>query len=369
MINIVTRKRLYRLLVGLFVISLLFFVSSLVYYYLRTHKDQVSGQDQFSSEPAIEMTLKQAPMPQEAHNILFLGHGDPGHPGGDLADTLILAHINTTKKLVALISVPRDTWLSVNLGEGKIEPHKINEVYLVGKNFEGEEFGFQLIKQALSEVLGLPVHNYVFISFGKFMEAIDGLGGISVEVPVTFDDYYYPVRGRELEICGWLPEDVAVMTATMSGFQLEKQFSCRYEHLHFSKGKTEMDGETALKFVRSRHSDQHGGDFARSQRQQAVILGIAQKLFSLRVIDKVDDFFRQLSSLVKSDLDLEAVKALADLAGNPDEYRVVNLVLSDENVFDASRNKSGQFVLIPKAGLNQWTQIQKLVESQLEFVE
>ncbi|MFC1727559.1 LCP family protein [Patescibacteria group bacterium] len=361
-------NKLIKILIFLFILSFLFFLSSLIYYYLNPVKDE---QQALVSEtnPTLEIDLKDIPAPQESYNILLLGHGDPGHPGGDLADTLIVVHLDTKEKKVAMVSIPRDTWLSVKISESQVEPHKINEVYLVGKKAKGEEFGFSLIKQAVGEVTNLPIHYFVFINFSKFMEVIDGLGGVEVDVPVAFDDYYYPVRGRELEICDWLPEDVAAMTATMSGFLLEKQFTCRYEHLHFEKEKTQMNGETALKFVRSRHSNQHGGDFARAERQQALLQGVADKLLSLNALKKAPAIFDQFDQMVTTDLDLEIIEAIVKTIVDPQEYSIDKVVLSTDNVFDSSRNSTGQFILAPKAGLDQWGGVHEVISQAIKKEE
>ena len=353
-----------KILASLLALSCLFFFSGLAYYYrsMKTSAERMIGVP-VSENPTVNIDLKQISAPQAEFNILLLGHGDPGHPGGDLADSLILVHINTDEKKALLVSIPRDTWLSVGVSETAVEMHKINEVYLTGKKKNNEEYGFQLIKQAVGEVTGLPIHYYIFIDFSKFKEAIDSLGGIVVEVPVAFDDYYYPVRGKELETCGRSPDDIASLTATISGFLLEKQFPCRYEHLHFEKGQTSMNGELALKFVRSRHSDQHGGDFARAQRQQAVILGIKDKLLTLNGLKKAPQFFNNMSKLVKTDIDESVVVEVASQITQPEKFQVNQLVLSTENIFDSSRNSRGQFVLIPKAGLDQWNEVHQLISA------
>jgi LCP family protein required for cell wall assembly len=277
----------------------------------------------------------------------------------------MVAHLNTQQKKVALVSVPRDTWLSVKIAEGQVELHKINEVYLVGRKAKDEEFGFQLIKQAIGEITGLPIHHFAFITFGKFKEAIDGLGGITVDVPVAFDDYFYPIKGRELEPCGWSAKDIAAMSATMSGFPLERQFSCRFEHIHFDAEPTKMNGETALKFVRSRHSSQHGGDFARSERQQAVIVGIKDKLLSLDGLKKAPEFFGKMVGFVRTDLDKEVVTAVAKAIVDPQQYTLTKIVLSTDNVFRSAKNSRGQFILVPKAGQDQWGETRQLIKKEL----
>src|SRR5690606_22235607 len=141
---------------------------------------------------------------------------------------------------------------------------KLNAAYQIGSSdknysrklpqFTGAAGGGELAKYAVSKILGQPVQHFVALSFAGFTKSIDVLGGVQVRVNNTFDDYWYPIEGEEDNSCGRSEEDIAALTATLSGNLLEQSFPCRYEHLHFDAGVTPMDGETALKFVRSRHS-------------------------------------------------------------------------------------------------------------------
>ncbi|MCJ7793275.1 MAG: LCP family protein [Candidatus Marinimicrobia bacterium] len=277
-----------------------------------------------------------SPAPKGQFNFLLLGIGDPSHEGSNLTDSIMVLHLDTNQKTASLIFIPRDLWVG----------YKINEAYSQG--------GLKLAKEAVSFVTGLPIEKAILIDFNGFVQAIDSLGGIEVTVAQTFDDYYYPVQGKELELCGKPPEEVAQLSATLSGFELEKQFPCRFEHLHFDAGKTHLNGATALKFARSRHSAQSGSDFARGARQQAILNGIKDKLLSLGALKKVDQHFKSMVKLVKTDLDLEGAKAIAALIIDPQEYKISQIIPSEENVLVASKSSRGQAILLPKAGENNW---------------
>jgi anionic cell wall polymer biosynthesis LytR-Cps2A-Psr (LCP) family protein len=203
------------------------------------------------------------------------------------------------------------------------------------------------------------------IEFHQLIQLVDRLGGLIVNSPHAFDDYFYPVRGRELELCDKTPEEVTRLSATLSGFQLEKQFPCRYEHLSFKAGEQKMAGEIVLKFVRSRHSDQYGNDFARAERQQAVLIALKDKLLSLKALENLPNLFPQLAKLIKTDFDLAAAQTLAKLIIDPARYQVTKLVLSDENAFNPAKSTDGQFILIPKAGADAWSAIHQLITTSL----
>ncbi|MBU0569287.1 LCP family protein, partial [Patescibacteria group bacterium] len=214
----------------------------------------------------------------------------------------------------------------------------------------------------VEEVIGMPVNNYLSIDFDGFKEAIDILGSIEVNVPVAFDDYFYPVKGLENETCNKSPEEITELHEKYSGFQLEKQFECRYEHLHFEKGAQVMDGEMALKFVRSRHSDTHGGDFARAQRQLAVMLALKNKAFSIGALDDLPAFFAKFKDVSMTDLNTEAVRNLLKNASDLNALEISSIHLTDENVLENSKSADGQFILVPREGIGKWDEIHKFIQ-------
>src|SRR3989344_3254473 len=210
----------------------------------------------------------------EKINILLLGIGGGSHEGPNLTDTIILASLNLKDPKVTLISLPRDIWSTDTRG-------KINRAYS-----DGEETrrggGLVLTKSVVGKITGQNIDYGVVIDFSGFIKAVDLMGGLDIDVERSFDDYEYPIAGREDDPCDNKPEDLEKLATASS--QLEA-FPCRYEHLNFDKGRSHMNGDTALRFVRSRHAKGlEGSDFARSQRQEKVIKAFMEKAFSLKII-------------------------------------------------------------------------------------
>lgn len=194
-------------------------------------------------------------------NILVLGKGGKGHEAPDLTDTIILASVDHSKPSFTMISFPRDIWISPLKA-------KINSVYYWGNRRQPEGGGLILAKSTIEEVSGQPVHYALVIDFSGFKEIIDVLGGIEVDVENSFTDEKYPIAGREEDLCEGDPE-----------------YKCRYETIHFEKGIKHMDGETALKFVRSRNAEgDNGTDLARAARQQKIVAAIKDKTLSREVL-------------------------------------------------------------------------------------
>lgn len=308
----------------------------------KTFVKSESGQTLENITPPTALPLKEGEV-----TVLLLGYGGAGHEGGTLTDSIILLKADIKSKKAILISIPRDLWL---------QDAKINFAY---------SKGVETAKNAVAAVTGISPTYFVAVDFNQLQKIIDLLGGIEVDVLKTFDDYFYPVRGKELDLCGKSPEEMRAVHQKYSGFDLEKQFECRYEHIHFDKGLTKMTGGEAVKFVRSRHSSQHGGDFARSERQFALLKGLEDKLVSLKVIPKGGKIIDRISALVKTDLTPPRISEFLELVGNPSEYSIKEIHLTEDNVLKATTGAQGQFILVPKEGNNNFSGIQKFIFQQM----
>ncbi len=245
----------------------------------------------------------------ERTNILLFGIGGGKHEGPNLTDSIIVASYSNKTKKTIMFSVPRDLWVDSIRG-------KVNTVYQIGINRK-DALGFS--KQTYTELMGIPIHYVIRIDFSGFEEAIDQVEGIDVVVPKTFDDYVYPISGKENDLCGLREKEVELSEEDAQKYNLsmgkqkvfvdekeqiatdEASFACRFEHIHFTAGQTHLDGKTALKFVRSRHgTNNEGSDFARSRRQQLVIEAFREKALSLKTLANPVKVSGLISSLGKS---------------------------------------------------------------------
>lgn len=339
-----SRKQITSLVVAFLITFFTSSVSSALFMWPRM---LISKTDIVTPDPTpgpVELTYTED---ETTVNFVLVGHGGAGHPGGGLADSIVLVSISPHDKKAKLVSVPRDLWVNLPSSE-----NKINHAFAESPT---------ALKDAVATVTGIRPEYFVSIDFVAFQRAIASLGGVTVDVPHTFDDYFYPIEGEELNTCGFSPEKMKEVHEKYSGFELEKQFTCRYEHLHFDKGPTEMEGGEALKFVRSRHSGQHGGDFARSQRQQALLLGIRDRLLELDAWKSIPDFFEDLTKFIKTDVEISTALGIADLIINPESYDVEHVYITTENVLTEGRSAGGAFILLPKAGMHNWNEVKNFV--------
>ncbi|MBI2599135.1 LCP family protein [Candidatus Curtissbacteria bacterium] len=307
-------------------------------------------------------------------NILLLGTGGEGHEGPNLSDTMIILSVEKNGKDIALISIPRDVWAP----ELK---RKINAAYAVGQ--EKEQIGLELAEKTVSHLFGLPIHYGVRLDFSGFEKAIDQIGGLDIDVDNAFRDQKYPLDGKENDTCGYEIEtkiedgvkNVYFKDATGSGTLLKEDndpFTCRYETLVFESGSNHMDGKTALKYVRSRHGNNNEGtDFARSARQEKVILAFRKEVLSSetllnpkRILDLLSTFGRSIDTDITSSeiplfvtllpkIDQSAVRKIGLDSDRPQS----RLEVGDPRLFQ------GQFVLIPKNG--HWQELADYVQGEV----
>lgn len=331
------------------------------FYFRSSTPNQTTGKIENSQVVTRDQPLNQQTTQElSSLNVLLLGYGGAGHQGGYLTDIIQLLHLDFDNSRLALISIPRDLW--VNLPNGK--QAKINQAFTLGDDASQPIMsGAEVSKQMASVVTGLPIDYFVAVDFVGFKRLIgQDLDGIEVDVPEVLDDPWYPITGREVDPCGMTPDEVAEVTAEYSGFELERQFECRYEHLHFEPGLTQMEGGDALKYVRSRHGSS-AGDFSRSLRQQAVLEGIKNRLISLEALQNLPDIFETVSQNVTTDLDLEILEYLQPALKSALDFKISSIILSTDNVFQSGRSQDGQSVLLSRG---TWTDIHTYIQTELD---
>ncbi len=187
----------------------------------------------------------------ERLNILLLGidircDETPNDP--TRTDSMILVSVDPVGRSASALSLPRDTWVDIP-GFG---PDRINKAHYTGQANTYPGGGPGLAMDTVSSFLGLKIDHYITVNFEGFREFINIIDGIRIEVPVAIDDPIYPD-----DCYGTDP------------FEIEE-------------GEQNMDGPIALKYARTRAT--LGGDIDRAERQQAVLMGVRDKLIDFREI-------------------------------------------------------------------------------------
>jgi LCP family protein required for cell wall assembly len=271
-------------------------------------------------------------------NFLLLGYGGEGHDGPYLTDSMMVVSAQTDTHQLAMISIPRDTWIAIPTNSRGLNwTTKINGAYTIGirddlfpnkeSRFRGALGGGNLSSEMVHRMTGLPIQYWVALDFDGFEKIVDSVGGVDIDVPRALDDPEYP-QG----------ETNGVM------------------HVHFNAGRQHMNGERALEFVRLRHTE--GGDFDRSRRQQLVLLAVRRKVLSAGGIAKMLGLMGALEGHFRTNMNLEQIRELSDALGRLQDTRSARISIDDTNFLYGSWSSDGQWILLPYdskySGLHQY---------------
>jgi len=279
-------------------------------------------------------------------NFLLLGIRGEGSESPNLSDSMIVFSFNHDTQKATIISIPRDLWVPSLKA-------KINTAYYYGEE-SSPGAGIKLAQASVFEDLGLPIHYTAVVNFSLFRQAVDLVGGIDINVNPGFTDSLFPIPGKENAI----PE------------------SSRYETITFLPGMNHLDGETALKFVRSRHSvGEEGTDFARSRRQQQVISALREKFMTPAFLldkQKVSLLLEIINNNLKTNIAENLYPTLAKMALDSQSNSIVSIPLSDRPDSDGitilynppTYQYFNEWVLVPKD--NNWNTLKLYIKNKLQ---
>lgn len=303
-------------------------------------------------------------------NVLILGKGGADHEAPDLTDSMMVVSLSHDDRNVSMISIPRDIWIDSMKA-------KINSAYYYGEQ-KAAGGGVVLARDAVYQVTNLPIHYTLLVDFQGFKEVVDLLGGVDVDVERSFVDEKYPIEeknGQVDKLTSRLLDETSKTPKTSNIPNSPKEDNGIYETVHFEKGLQHMDGEMALKFVRSRNSTdpEEGTDFARAKRQQKILIAIAQKLRKKETITNLS-VLRELREIfgryVLGDLGDEALLALGRIGVDIDVSSIQHIGLDATNtdelplLVNPPVKKYGQWVLEPRTG--SWEEIHEYIQQEVE---
>lgn len=204
-------------------------------------------------------------------NILIVGCDEIENHGR--ADTIVLLSISPKTKDVLILSIPRDTRVEIP-GRGM---DKINHAYAFG--------GQKLISKTISSFLDVPIHFYAVADFNGFVNIIDELGGVEIDIE---KEMHYVDKAGGVKI-------------------------------NLYPGKQILDGEKALQYIRFRHDKL--GDLGRIKRQQKLALAVIKKMMNFDSITKLPQISEGMKGYIETNIEAQDAVALANLFRGVDQEK------------------------------------------------
>lgn len=247
----------------------------------------------------------------EPFTVLLIGVDKRGETYESVrSDTLIVVHVNPDEQWASMLSIPRDSVVQVpNLGW-----QKINAAYtygyshaeeLYGKGTQPDASGGALAAETVEGFLGINIDYIAQVDFSGFEQIVDTLGGVTLDIQQPLLDAEYPTE------------------------------NFGFERIYIPAGIQVLDGKTALRYARSRHS---GTDFDRSRRQQQVLRALLQELQQRGVLDQVEvlpSLVENLEQNISTTLpigDLQVIQGLAHLAQTIKTDHIMQLSINPNDV-------------------------------------
>ena len=207
---------------------------------------------------------------EDSVSILIMGVDDSKERDfGDATrtDALILATFNINDKSVKMVSIPRDSYVYI---PEKKKKDKITHAHVYG--------GTEGTIETVEELFDIPVDYFFKLNFNAFIDVVDALGGITVDVPITFT---------------------------------EQDSKDRADAIHLEKGLQELTGEEALALARTRKID---NDIERGKRQQLVLKAIIDKAVSIGSITKYGNVMESMGDNLTTNMEFGEMLGFFDYA-------------------------------------------------------
>ncbi len=251
----------------------------------------------------------------ERVNVLLMGIDlRCGEEGPTHTDSMMVVTIDPVGLSAGALSLPRDMWVEIP-GFGV---NRINQAYFQGDAFQYPGGGAALAVETVEATLGVPIAYYVTANFEGFVEFVDLVGGITVDVDEEIDDPTYPD-------------------------------SCYgFDPFYIAPGVHELGGVEALKYARTRAT--FGGDIDRAARQQEVVMAVRDKALRLNVVPRLlaqaPQLWQSFQNNVNTNMSLEEAIQLALLAQDIPRENIRTEVIDYDYVYN-EMTWDGQMVLVP----------------------
>jgi LCP family protein required for cell wall assembly len=258
-------------------------------------------------------------------NVLVLGvdqrpHHDPAVDGPPRTDSMYIVSLDPVEKTATAVALPRDLYVELPNPRGGAGywDARINTAYHYGALYKFPGGGPALARETVEHNFKLKIHHYVVVDWLAFADIVDALDGVEVTVPET-------LRGVE-----------AYNVRDGNSFPITLR-----------PGRQLMDSITALAYARYRDGDD--GDFGRIERQQQVMVAVAEKALALGWLGRAPVMYSRFRGAFESDIGAARMPGFFALARQVGVQRVTMTSLAGADGENVARRitPEGEDVLVP----------------------
>ena len=237
-------------------------------------------------------------------NLLLIG-SDAGPGRWSLrSDTMIVLSVDVESAKAVMFGIPRNIE-NVPLPPESADafpngryPGLLNSLYVYAlghpKYFPGgQAAGFRALTGAIQELVGVPIDGAIVVNLTGFVDLIDAVNGLWIDVPYTLYDDSYPSGAGSITV-------------------------------YVPAGCHKLDGTTALEYARSRHSSD---DYSRMRRQQLVLTSLAHQLDPIKLLPKLPKLLDIAGDNLWTTIDENQIANLAVLAARVDAGKIKSVMI------------------------------------------
>lgn len=267
--------------------------------------------------------VTQDPGPSDRINILLLGvdggvngNGDKLGKGPKRSDTMVVLSIDPDLHQAGILNIPRDTRVRI---PGRSGYDKITHAHAYG--------GPTLSVKTVEDFLRVPIHYYARVDFEGFINIIDILDGIEMDIE---ENMYYPdpVQGLLIDL--------------KAGHQV-------------------LYGKEALDFVRYRKYID--ADIGRVRAQQKFFAAVIDKFFQMKTIWKLPSLAREIGQHVETNMDPDDMVRMAGIAARMDMNSIEMAMVPGRDAMITDRGHTLSYWVADKP------QLEKIVDRLLRGID
>lgn len=303
--------------------------------------------------------IKTQPLKQDSNgrsNFLILGtsEDDPGHGGAYLTDSMMILSIDQTNKNAYMFSIPRDLYVQYGMACNSGYSGKINEYF----NCVSDDYTSSTAEQKrltetqafAGKIFGLDIQYGIHVDYTVIKQAVDAVGGVDVDIEGSNGDP------------GVLDRN----------FDWRCNYTCYL--VKYTNGVHHLDGEHALFLSMARGSvaPTYGlgnSNFDREKNQQKIIIALKEKATTtgtLTNIGKVTSLMDALGSNLRTNIQTSEIRTLAGLAADIKSSDIHSISFEDaNNSVVKTGNYNGESIVLPVAGMYNYSEIQSLISLSL----